>query len=816
MDEHALRTLEYDAIRRRLADDAACSLGVERALGMTPETNLAAVQALLDETAEARAMFSIKGGIPLGGITDIRPELRQSQIGGVLDPEQLLAVASTAGAARSLKAFLAKAEAGTWPLLVSYGNRIGVYSSLESAIGAAIAPNGLVLDSASMDLARIRSRKRVAEGRLREKLNSIITGPLRNYLQDPVIVQRADRACVPVKAEHRGAFGGIVHDTSSSGATLFVEPAAVVELGNEVREMEVQERQEIQRILMRLTGMIQQVSPGLWATVDALSTIDFIAARARLADRMNAVEPEIGAVGVTRLLSARHPLIDPEKVVAIDISLGEAENRALLITGPNTGGKTVTLKTVGLLTLMAQSGLHVPAARATIHLFDQVFSDIGDEQSIQQSLSTFSSHMTNIARILAELGPNALVLLDEVGAGTDPGEGAALARALLSYLLSRNARVVATSHYGELKSFAYTTDGIENASVEFDDVSLRPTYRLLQGIPGSSNAIAIAGRLGLPEEVLADARSLTVTVDEASTVIKGLEEAKRAALGEAKAAQEARREARVLREKAERELSQYEELRHEVRRKALEEARTIIRKAQDRAANLVADVKRRASAHYGSTVEADRAATQIREDLRDVEREAVDEIDALLALPRSGDDDETEAAEARPLHAGDRVRVPSLGLAGTLVDEPSENDKVSVQVGRLRVSVAPSSLVLLGGPPPLPKTPPKSQSQVIRTEREQPLEAGRGEDGIMAAAAVSQQLSLIGMRAEEALMSLDRYLDIAYGAGVERVRIVHGKGSGVLRRVVQDHLKTHAYVESFVTADPDEGGAGATIALMKK
>lgn len=787
-----------------LADEAACSLGIEKALDMQPGDVAADVQRRLDEASEARHMLSVKGGIPLGGITDIRPALKQVAIGGSLEAEQLLSVSGTAAAGRSLKAFLSKADRETWPLLTGYGTLLGVFQSLENEIANAIAPNGSVLDSASPELARVRSRKRTADARQREKLNAIITGPLRTYLQDPVIVQRADRACVPVKAEHRHAFGGIVHDTSSSGATLFIEPASVVDLGNEVREMEIQERQEIYRILLKLSDAVRRVQPGLWATVEVLAELDFIVARARLADRMNAVEPELNSQGVTRLLSARHPLIDPEKVIAIDITIGEAHNRVLLITGPNTGGKTVTLKTVGLLTLMAQSGLHVPAARAHIHVFDQVFSDIGDEQSIQQSLSTFSSHMTNIGRVLADIGPNALVLFDEVGAGTDPGEGAALARALLQFLLRRNARVVATSHYGELKSFAYMTDGVQNASVEFDDVSLRPTYRLLQGVPGSSNAIAIAGRLGLPTEVLDEARSLLAGQDDdTADVIRSLEEAKRAAFSEAEAARDARKEARGLRDKAEQELSQYEQLRHEIRAKALDEARTIIRKAQEKAQRLVEDLKRKARQGEG-----DRAQTIAREALRDVEREVVDEIDEMLALPKTSIDDETTPPPQRQMKAGDRVRVSTLGLVGVLLSDPVNGDKTPVQVGQLRVMAAPDTLVLLGGP--LPPTAPKQ-----RTVTAIGGENGAGEARTMQIAETSTQLTLLGQRADEAAMSLDQYLETAHAAGITRARIVHGKGTGALRRIVQEALKTHPYVEEYAEASPEEGGAGATVVMLK-
>lgn len=795
MNEHALKTLEYEPIRRRLADEAASGLGQERALGMRPLDDPDEIQKRLDETAEARQLLSVKGNIPLGGIMDIRPIVQQAAIGATLAATDLQDIAGTVAAGRGLKAFLAKAGHESFPLLVSHGDRIGTYAAIEEEVGRAIGSTGQVLDSASPELARIRSRRRLAETRLREKLNGIISGPLRTYLQDPVIVQRGDRSCVPVRAEHRGAFGGIVHDVSASGATLFIEPAAVVDLGNEVRELDIKEEQEVARILAKLSALVARSADSLAATLDILGEIDFIVARARLADRQRAVEPTMNGSGVTRLLSARHPLIDPEKVVPIDIALGEETNKILLITGPNTGGKTVSLKTVGLLTLMAQSGMHVPAARAEMNIFSQVFADIGDEQSIQQSLSTFSGHITTIARMLNDLGQNALVLLDEVGAGTDPAEGAALARAILEYLRECDARVVATSHYGELKSYAFTTPGVQNASVEFDEQTLQPTYRLLQGIPGSSHALAIARRLGLPQEVIDRATGEATGGDESAEMIRELETARRSALSDSMAAERARRDAEVLRDRAERELTELESLRREVRQRAMEEARAAIRKAQQKADNILADLRR--------AREELREAERSRQDLRVVEGELSDEIDTLLNLPQ--EPEEAASSEpSRPLRSGDRVRVASLGLVGTLLADVRDDEKVPVQVGALRVTVPPSTL-RLSAQKAAKTAPARSAGAMVATRQ-----------GSAVAANVSPQLSLIGQRADEAVQSLDHYLDETYGAGLRRVRIVHGKGTGALRRAVHDHLREHPLVEEFATADADEGGAGATVVTLKE
>jgi DNA mismatch repair protein MutS2 len=799
MNEHTFRVLEFDAIRQRVAAETACSLGGEKAMEMTPSDDVARVQHLLDETTEAREMLAARGPIPLGGITDIRPLVRRAQIGSVLDPADLLDIGGTIAAARRLKAFLQKAGEA-FPLLSDQGSRIGIFNELEAEITRSIGGNGQVLDSASPELARLRSRRRSAEQRIQEKLNGLVAGPLRTLLQDPVVVQRNDRWCVPVKAEHRGAFGGIVHDTSSSGATLFIEPASVVEVGNEIREVTVQETQEVFRILAKLTGMVQQAEFNLTVTVEALGQIDFMAGRARYAENIRAVEPELNGVGLTRLLSARHPLIDSARVVATDIVLGSPENKILLITGPNTGGKTVSLKTVGLLTLMAQCGLHVPASHAEMNVFRQVFADIGDEQSIEQSLSTFSSHITQISGILNELRPNALVLMDEVGAGTDPEEGSALARALLEFFRRRDARVIATTHYGELKTYAFSTEGVQNASVEFDEATLRPTYRLLQGVPGSSHALAIAARLGLPIEVLDEARSEATDTSDATDILRSLEDARRSAVTDANAAELARQEAENLRRRAELQLTEYETLRREIRTKALEEARVMIRKAQEKSNNLVAEVRRR----QADQAEAERTRQQIRE----VGTELEGEIEEMIALPEQPEYQETWLD--RPLREGDKVRVTTLNLIGTLLADLDANGRVPVQVGALRVSVPGSSLRPVSAPErvlvaarPAPSIPRPAASEAA-------------SEAVTRAANASSQITLLGQRVDEAVRSVDTYLDEAYAGGVRRARLVHGKGTGALRRAIQDHLKDHPLVESFETAAPEEGGAGATIVSLKE
>ena len=809
MDTHALRVLEFDAIRQQLAALTASSLGRERAEAMTPSDFLPDVQARQDDTTECRTLMDARGNLPLGGVSDIRPLLRQAEIGQTLDPHGLLDVLGVAQASRGLKSFLQKL-ASEYPRMADRAGGLGQFPSLESEIGMSIGINGMVLDAASPELARIRSQRKTTSQRMLDKLNGIISGPMRTLLQDPVIVQRGDRYCVPVKAEHRGAFGGIVHDTSASGATLFMEPQSVVDLGNELKELAIKEDQEVTRILTRLTESVSRVGVTLLVTAETLGEIDFIAARAKLAHQHQAVEPGLNRSGLTRLLSARHPLIDPNLVVPIDVELGTPQNSVLLITGPNTGGKTVSLKTTGLLTLMAQSGLHIPAARAEMNVFDQVFADIGDEQSLQQSLSTFSGHISNIVRILEGLRANALVLLDEIGAGTDPGEGASLARAILDHLRARNARVIATSHYGELKTYAFTTEGVQNASVEFDEATLAPTYRLLQGIPGSSNAFAIAGRLGIPASVLEGARLGVTGTDDTADVLRELEGSRRQAVADAREAERARVEAQMLRRRYHEELTALETLRREARQAAEAEARATIKRAQDKFDNVLTEV-RRANSEGRQTERARRAIKDIGQDLQSAirRRNQDEQVQRLI-----------ESAPDRSLRRGDRVRIMPLGMDGELLEDSRDDSPLPVQVGAMRVSVPPASLRLLGQ-----DAPPAPDKKGLARQAPPPPKlgaGGRADDevqpnvAIQKAMDITPQLTLLGQRADEAVQNVERYLDDAYAVGLTRARLVHGKGTGALRRAVQEYLDGHPLVSAFATADPEEGGAGATVVTLKE
>jgi len=817
MDDHALRVLEFDAIRKQLAEHTACSLGRERALAMKPGDYFPYVRSRLNETTECRKLIVDRGNLPLGGVTDIRPWIRQAEVGSTLDPRALLDVHSTAAAGRSLKLFLQKI-ATDFPIMAEKVSGVGQFPSLETEISNCIGLNGQILDSASPELARIRSTRKVNSARMMDRLNAIITGPMRTHLQDPVIVQRGDRYCVPVKAEHRGAVGGIVHDTSASGATLFMEPQVVVDLGNALRELAIKEEQEILRILNRLTEAVRRVSTPLSVSVEILGEIDFIAARARLAEEHRAVEPDLTQSGRTRLIQARHPLIDQNIVVPTDIEIGAPHNKVLLITGPNTGGKTVSLKTVGLLTLMVQCGLHVPAIQAEMNVFYQVFADIGDEQSLQQSLSTFSGHISNIVRIIRNLRKNALVLLDEVGAGTDPGEGASLARAILDRLRASEARVIATTHYGELKAYAFTTEGVQNASVEFDMRTLAPTYRLMQGVPGSSNAFAIAGRLGMPEDILDEARRELTGSDSTSELWSELEEGRRQAISEARDAERARIEAQMLKKRYQDELSNLEALRRDARQKAADEARTLIKRAQDKVDNTISEL-RKASTEGRQT---ERARQKIRDIGADLQR----------AIERQAEPEEPKEIELIPnrlLRKGDRVKITTLDMNGEVLEDQHDGDtgQLPVQVGAMRVSVPASTLRLIGEPVAAssPSRPGKGVQERVPAGNgpaipnrpklaDAPSDLG-GNLAIARTAAITSQLTLLGQRADEAVQNVEKYIEDSYSAGLDTVRIVHGKGTGALRRAVQEYLRGNPLVTSYATAHPDEGGAGATIVELK-
>jgi DNA mismatch repair protein MutS2 len=770
MNEGALSRLELPAVRRLLAERTAFAPGRELAEALFPTTDLREAERLQDETAAARTLLRASPSSGLRGARDIRDSVRRAKLGGALDPVQLIAVADTVRAAEHLFSDL-----HPYPPLAARARFARPPSDVAAAIENAIGATGDVLDRASARLGSLRTNLRAAQARLQQRLDGLVRSPdLLRLLQDPIVTQRGGRYVVPVKAEHRAAVKGIVHDQSASGQTVFIEPLEIMEANNALREAELAERLEVERILDELSRRIEKSAEDLDAMTTALAALDLILAKALYADSLQAARPELNAEGILDLVDARHPLlVEQGSVVGIDVQLG-GDFRVLVVTGPNTGGKTVTLKTIGLLTAMAACGLAIPADRARVPVVRRIFADIGDEQSIAQSLSTFSSHLRNVVATLSDAERGDLALLDEVGAGTDPDEGAALAMAVLETLLERGVLAAATTHYPELKAFALNTPGVRNASMEFDSNTLRPTFRLRIGLPGASNAFAIAERLGLDMDVLhrADAhlselhRSLERTLLEAerqrTELNTALEEARISAVDAAEATVGAQREAERLRDDAQRALRRARAEADEL----LLQARRALRQAE----------------------EASERATK---------RNLVEEARAALAEAESARAAATPPAAATvtvPIAIGAPVLIEGVAESGTLL-AVDDRGMAEVAAGAMRLRVPAAQL----------RPAPASSEAPIRSDRPEI----RGS-----APSVPLQLDIRGARAEEALAVLDRYLNDAAVAGVGRLRIVHGKGTGALRTAIRAALTGHPLVRTHEPAGPSEGGDGATIVTL--
>ena len=769
MNEGALARLEYPAIRALLADRTGFVPGRELALALHPTSELREAERLQDETEAARALIRASPSTGLRGARDIRDTLRRARLGGALDPEQLTAVADTVRAAEHLFS-----DVRPYPPLAARTRFARPPADVAAAVEHAIGPTGEVLDRASARLGSLRSDLRAAQARLQQRLDGLVRSPeLTRLLQDPIVTQRGGRYVVPVKAEHRAAVKGIVHDQSASGQTVFIEPLEILEANNALREAELAERAEVQRVLEELSRRVERAAEDLDAVTGALAALDLVLAKAHLSEALEASRPALNDEGIVDLIDARHPLlVDQGKVVGIDVQLG-GEFRVLVVTGPNTGGKTVTLKTIGLLTLMGMSGLQVPAQPGSrTPVLPRVFADIGDEQSIAQSLSTFSSHLRNVVATLADAEPGDLALLDEIGAGTDPDEGAALAMAVLETLLARGVLVAATTHYPELKAFALNTTGVRNASMEFDGATLRPTYRLRLGLPGASNAFAIAERLGLNRDVLRRAdthlselhRSLERTLREAerqrTELSAALEEARVAVADAARATTEAEHDAA----------------------RARDEAQRALRRARAEADELILQARR---ALRQAEEASDRAA---KRSLVDEARAALAEAESARAAAVVPVGDAPKASA--PIAIGAPVLIEGVAEPGTLLSI-DERGLADVAAGSLRLRVPATQL----------REAPRAEP-AIRSDR--PVVQG-------SASSVPLQLDIRGARAEEALAVLDRYLNDAAVAGVGRLRIVHGKGTGALRTAVRAALSEHPLVRAHEPAGPSEGGDGATI-----
>jgi DNA mismatch repair protein MutS2 len=792
MNERTLRVLEFEKIKNKLIEYAQSTLGKEIAKEVEPSTDYEEIVTWQKETHEATSILLQRGNVPLGGIHDLSYHLKRAEIGSFLYPGNLLEVSDTLRGARRLKSFMKEAKEGEskFPVMEGYISSLFTFKGIEDRINECIISDDEISDHASPTLRNIRRSMESKNVAIRNRLNSMISSTShQKYLQDAIITIRQDRYVVPVKQEYRSNVPGLVHDQSSSGATLFIEPMAIVQLNNELKELKLKEKVEIERILSELTALIGEQVEEIRSNQKVLSLLDFIFAKGKLAVNMNGIEPEMNKDGYIRIKNGRHPLLDKETVVPSNIWIGDDFN-TLVITGPNTGGKTVTLKTVGLLTVMAQSGLHVPADYGTkLSVFENVFADIGDEQSIEQSLSTFSSHMTNIVEILRNVNSKALVLLDELGAGTDPTEGAALAIAILEHLYHMGVRTIATTHYTELKEYALTTKGVENGSVEFNVETLSPTYKLLIGVPGKSNAFEISKRLGLSEYIIEKSKSLISREDIAfEDLLTSIEKDKRTA-------EEERDEAVRLKLMVQKQKNEYEQKneklaihREKVLREAREEARKLLKGAKEEADRVIKEL--RGMAKVQEEKERNRKIEEARKNLRG----QIGEMEKGLGLNM---DTVVNTKPPKQLKIGDTVILLNLNQKGEVASKPDAKGDLTVQVGIMKINVNIRNL------------------RIDKDEKERIKKTGVGRIAKRKSQSVQTSIDLRGQNLEEARMNTDKYLDDAYIAGLNEVSIIHGKGTGVLREGIKNMLKRHKHVKSSRDGAYGEGGTGVTIVELK-
>jgi len=787
MDRRNLKRLEFHKVIQKLAEHTRSPMGRELAESLMPGQQIKDIKHRQAETTEGRELLRLEPGADIGGWWDVRDAVRRAARGIVLEPKELEDIHKTLAVTRKLKSFLSSRE-DTYPIMGEIAMGLGNFGTLEKQIEKAILPGGEIADEASPQLSSIRRRTSSARQQIKDRLDKIIRSPgHQKHLQDPIVTMREGRYVVPVKQEYRSQIPGIVHDQSASGATVFIEPMGVVEANNEVRRLLAAEREEIHRILASLSDGVARQSEDLQYTQAALGQLDFIMAKARYSAQSEAWEPKLEERPVIDIRKGRHPLLQGE-VVPVSVHLG-IDFDTLVITGPNTGGKTVTLKTVGLLVLMALAGLHVPAEEGTVvGIFDGVFADIGDEQSIEQSLSTFSSHMSNIVKIMQGAGKRSLVLLDELGAGTDPAEGAALAQSILEHLYRKGACTIATTHYSELKNFAYTRERVDNASVEFNPVTLQPTYRLLLGKPGRSNAFEIARRLGLDEEVVHTAKGfMTREQVEVAELMHNLEVAKHEAERERTAAEALRRDAQQIKERYRRREEELEARRQEVLEKARNEAREIVRRAKLDSEEMIRQLRARIKENDSRNRET--GIQEAREQLRKMQGRYAEK------RKKARQDRGNVPKKVIP---GMEVFVPRFNQTGIVLEPPGSNGEVQVQVGVIKVNL--------------------SLDDVRVVEKKGQEAMSQGTAGIVKTKSrdISTKLDLRGMRADEALESMEKYLDDAGLAGLDKVYIVHGKGTGALRSAIHKQLKNHRGVQSFRLGEHGEGDSGVTVVELKK
>lgn len=793
MNKKVLHTLEYDKIIQSLTDKADSEPGKALCRELIPEMDLEEVKQAQKETSDALSRILKYGSTSFGGNKDLGYSIKSLEIGSALSAPELLKIAAFLENTARIKSYGRgeKEDAGK-DSLTPYFEKLTPLSPISEEIRRCILSEEEFADDASPELKRIRRSMAITGDKIHNQLNSLLNGSLRTYLQDAVITMRDNRYCVPVKAEYKSQVNGMIHDQSSTGSTFFIEPAAVVELNNQLKQLAIEESREIERILAELSVKASEHTAELAVNQENMTTLDFLFAKGKLALEQNATMPLFNTERFIRIKKGRHPLLDKKKVVPIDIELGKNFD-LLVITGPNTGGKTVSLKTVGLFTLMGQAGLHIPASdRSELSIFREVYADIGDEQSIEQSLSTFSSHMTTIVTILSHADEDSLCLFDELGAGTDPTEGAALAIAILNHLHDRGIRTMATTHYSELKLYALSTNFVENACCEFDVESLRPTYRLLIGIPGKSNAFAISSKLGLPDEIIDAAKEQISKEDESfEDVIANLENSRRTIEKEQEEIAAYKERIKTLEGQLKAKNEKIDNAKDRILREANEKARAILQEAKDVADETIRSFNK-------ADASTDRKAL---EEKRQKIRKQIDDKNERLAL-KTPPKAQAKALDPRKLKKGDSVKILSLGLKGTVSSLPDVKGNLFVQCGIMRSQANINDLVLL-------------RDEDSTASYQKNLKSTPGRSGLSKAMNISTEINLLGMTCDEAIAALDKYLDDAYLSHLPSVRVVHGKGTGALRNAVHSHVKRLKYVKDYRLGEFGEGDAGVTIVTFK-
>lgn len=798
MNQKALQTLEYHKIITQLADFSTSALGRERCQALLPSSDLSQIRQAQEETTDAASRIRMKGSLSFAGCRHVGDSLKRLEIGSSLSIPELLSISSLLTVAARAKAYgRHEEEELSFDSLEERFRSLEPLTPVNGEIKRCILSEDEVSDDASPGLHKVRRGMKNAADKLHSQLNSILNAN-RTYLQDAVITMRDGRYCLPVKSEYKNQVPGMVHDQSSTGSTLFIEPMAIIKLNNEIRELEIAEQKEIEAVLAALSNQLSPYQEEIRVNQQLLGELDFIFAKANLSRHYKGSQPIFNDKGIISIKDGRHPLLDPKKVVPITLTLGK-DFDLLIVTGPNTGGKTVSLKTVGLFTLMGQAGLHIPAFEGSqLAVFEEVFADIGDEQSIEQSLSTFSAHMTNIVRILSQADSRSLCLFDELGAGTDPTEGAALAISILSFLHNMKCRTMATTHYSELKVFALSTPGVENGCCEFNVETLQPTYRLLIGIPGKSNAFAISKKLGLPDYIIEDAKGHLEAEDEAfEDLIAHLEESRVTIEKEREEIQSYKAEIAQLKSRLTQKEERLDERKEKLIRNATEEAQRILREAKETADQTIKQINKLSSeSGLNRQLEAERAKL----------RDKIKETDQKLAVKQKGP---RQPISPKKLKIGDGVKVLTMGLKGTVSTLPNEKGDLFVQMGILRSLVNIKDLELL-------------HEQEITAPSYSPSSRGRsGSDGgkgrisMSKSATISPEINLIGMNVDEACFQLDKYLDDAYLSHLSSVRIVHGRGTGALKAGIHKYLKRQKYVKDFRLGEFGEGDSGVTIVTFK-